>query len=303
MTRLSKILFAATALVAAPLSTAFAEEEGGSSALLGGGAAAIDRPLTPAGGGLGVGADLLLTHSSFSASSGGVSVTQTSTTENLGLSAQYGVTDMIAVGGSYGFSLHNPNGFEIKGPLSLYASASLLHTDKLDVGASVGVVLDFNGVDLMTGGSRTDATLDIGLGAHYKIAPMFEVFTGSSRAGMFTPVPGLILPTMGGPGMLGDHVKIGLNSGAPKTLGIPLGVGLQAIPQLFAYVSTNIADISLSDPGMDKRVRSIADATPLSLGASFTVTKNIGAVAGFNIIDLQHASNLWALTLGARYSM
>jgi len=299
MTRLSKLLFAATALVAAPIH-AYADGDppadgtGGGGDGTGGGAGAgggaamtppaggeneamaawsksvIDRPLTVLKGKLGAEADLLIAHVSITI----LGMTASATSEGLGVGAAYGVSDKLEVGGSYAFALHE---FEIKGPLTLFGAFSLMHSAKLDVGASADIVIRL--------GDTTTETIEAGLGVRYKVTPKVALFTGSPWA----------------PGPLGQHLKIGLQSGAAKTFDIPVGVGLQATPELFAYVETNVATILLSDPGMGKRVTSIADFTPLTIGAWFNVNKNIDVGGSFNFLDVQHAGDFYTIALGARY--
>ena len=296
MSRLSKLLFAATALVAAPIS-AYADGDappdggggGDTSGGAGGGAAVttppagdtgtamgawsksvIDRPLTVMKGKLGAEADLLIAHVSITI----LGMTASDTSEGLGVGAEYGVSDKIAVGGSYSFAL---NSFEIKGPLTVYAALQLMHSEKLDVGASADFEIDLNNTDAKE--------IHAGLAVRYKVTPKVAVFTGNPWA----------------PGPLGQHLTIGLASGAAKTFAIPVGVGLQATPELFAYVNTNIATILLSDPGMGNRVTSIADATPLAIGAWFNVNKNIDVGGSFSFPDVQHAGDFYFIGLGARY--
>ena len=316
MARLSKILFAAT-LIAAPTAVFAADGDppadgtagGGGDGTAGGAPAGgdgtapatgdgsmapagdggmatwsksvIDRPLTVMKGKLGVGVDLAIAHISISI----LGTTSSSTSEGLLLSGAYGVTDKIEVGASYGFSLHE---FEIKGTLTPFAAISLVHSDKLDVAAGLDIAVDLNSPDpsSTTGETTTTETLEAGLGVRYKITPKIAAFTGS-------PFPG---------GPVGQHLKIGFQEGASKTFDIPVGFGMQATPELFAYLTTNVATILLSDVPMGgKRVQSIADATPLSLGGWFNVNKNIDAVATLSFFDVQHAGDAYAIFLGARY--
>jgi hypothetical protein len=133
MTRLSQILFAATAIAAVPL-TAFAEDpitdppadpnaggggdgtavppvEGGGGAAAGWSRSVIDRPLTVLKGKLGAAADLYIAHISVTI----LGMTSSSTSEGLAVGAGYGISDKLEVGGSYAFAL---NEFEIKGTLT-----------------------------------------------------------------------------------------------------------------------------------------------------------------------------------------
>lgn len=299
MTRLSQILFAATAIAAAPL-TAFADDvavdanvgaSGDGTAVApvvadasmtpGWSLSVIDRPLTVLKGKLGAMADVYIAHISVTI----LGMTASDTSEGLAVGAGYGISDKLEIGGVYAFAL---NKFEIKGTLTAYGAFALMHSEKLDVGASADLALNFNDSDpgSTTGGTRVGATLHAGLGVRYKLAPKFALFTGTPWA----------------PGPLGQHLRIGLNSGAAKTFSLPVGFGMQATPALFAYVNTTLFSLLLSDPGMGgKRFNSIADATPLTLGAFYAVNKNIDAAFTFGFPDLQNAGDAYVITIGARY--
>ncbi len=299
MTRLSQILFAATAMAAVPL-TAFADDpvadpnaggggdgtavapvEAGASMTPGWSKSVIDRPLTVLKGKLGAMADLYIAHVSVTI----LGMTASSTSEGLAVGAGYGISDKLEVGGVYAFAL---NKFEIKGTLTAYGAFALMHSDKLDIGASGDIALNFNHAKAGSTTNETDVggTLHAGLGVRYKVAPKFAVFTGTPWA----------------PGPLGQHLTIGLNSGAAKTLSLPVGFGVQATPELFAYLNTTLFTLLLSDPGTGgKRFNSIADATPLTLGGFFAVNKNIDAALSFSFLDLQNAGDAYVITIGARY--
>lgn len=237
----------------------------------------IDRPLTVLKGKIGAEADVAIAHASITIAG----MTASDTSEGLLLAAEYGISDKLAVGGSYAFTL---NEFEIKGPLTLYGNFNLTNNGKLAVGAGAGLVLDFNGFDAM-GESTTNVAIDAGLGVRYKLAPKFAVFTGNPWA----------------PGLLGSHLHLGLSGDESKTFDIPVGIAMQATPELFAYVNTTLATILLSDPGMGDRAVFISDITPLSVGAWYAVNANIDAGATLIFPDLQSAGDFWAITVGARY--
>jgi hypothetical protein len=237
----------------------------------------IDRPLTVLAGKIGAGADLGIAHVSVTVAG----MTASSTGEGLGLIGAYGVSDKLEVGGSYSFSL---NEFEIKGPLTLFGNFNLTNNGKLAVGAGAGLVIDFAGVDAM-GGSATNLALDAGLGVRFKLAPKFALFTGNPYA----------------PGLLGNHLHLGLSGDEGKFFSIPVGFAMQATPELFAFIDTTIATILISDPGMGDRVSLISDFTPLNIGAWYAVNKNIDAGATISFLDVQHAGDFWGITLGARY--
>lgn len=304
MARLSHVLFAAAAIAAAPLS-AYADDpvtgDAPADPTTGGGDGAavapptgetapgwsrsqIDRPLTVQKGKIGAFADLYIAHLSITI----LGMTTSATSEGLGVGAGYGLTDKIEVGGSYAFALHD---FEIKGPLTLYGAFAFLHSDKLDVGASADLTVDLSPDD-------ATETIHAGLAARYKITPKMAVFTGQpNKIGGTTA-----LGSLAAPGPLGQHLTLGLNDGAAKTFSLPVGFGFQATPELFAYLNTNLFNLTLSDvPDGASRFNSIADATPLSVGALFSVNKNIDAAVNLGFLDVQHAGDFYLITVGARY--
>lgn len=315
MTRLSKVLFAATALVAVPLTalaqdaeppgdpTAVPPEGAGVPPANGGGAgdaewsrSVINRPITLRKGKLGASADLAILH--VAGITVGTVTSDSVTSEALVVGAGYGISDKLEVGGSYGFSL---NEFEIKGVLTAYGSFSLLHNDKLDIGASADIALDFNNTTFNTAGeSESNTTLRIHAGAlvNYKITPKMAVFTGN---------PGRIMNVLGkepsGAGPLGQHLSLGLSDGDDvKTFSLPVGFAFQATPELYAFLQTNLFDLTLSDVGDNgDRFSSIADYTPLALGALYSVNKNIDAGASVGFYDLQNPGDILTITVGARY--
>lgn len=298
MTRLSKTLFVAAALLAAPVSTAFADEpvageEGGGGGEGGeGGAAAtpapsggdvsatapgerpssiIDRSLTLVGGGLAVQADVGILR--IPGIAVGQVMSEGTTSVGMVVGAGYGVNEKLTVGGQYGFTL---NEFEIKGPLTAYGAYNLSDNGKLAVTAGADVELDL---------AQDNAfTIQAGLAVRYKVAPKFAVFTGNP----YTPGPA------------GQHLSIGLSEGAAKTFSLPVGAAYQATPQLYAYLTTNLATISLSDPGVGDRVTTFNNSIPLGIGAWFNINKNLDAGASY-ADDLQSFGDAFLVLVGARY--
>jgi hypothetical protein len=245
-------------------------------------AAIIDRKLTINQGTFAAEALLGIKHSSSTNMAG---MTSSSTTEGLVLGGAYGITDKIQAGVSYGFTL---NEFEIKGPLTLYGAMVLLHEMKLDVAAGANLTIDLGGrgTDAM-GMPTTQVNLgfDAGLAVRYKITPKFMVFTGN---------PFQLDPA-------GQHLKLGLSGDDRKTFSVPVGVGFQATPELFAYLNTNLVTIELSDPGMSSRFDWIIDSTPLTLGAFYAVNPHIDAVLNLGFNDAQHIGDTFLIAVGARY--
>jgi hypothetical protein len=104
-------------------------------------------------------------------------------------------------------------------------------------------------------------------------------------------------PTAGG--ILGQQLSIGLYSGAPITLDIPIGAGFQATPQIFAWVNTSIAHIKLSNSA---NAFIFADYIPLDIGANYRMSKNLQVEAYMALPDLENAQfDLLFFGVGARY--
>lgn len=306
MSGLSKVLIAAAVTFAVPVSTAFAQDdapvvegeagveagasvdasgaateppvEGTATVSVGGPgvpfAEVINRPYTLGKGRLGVSADILIAHLSVSI----LGMSASSTSEFLGLGAGYGISDKLELGLTYAFAL---NEFEIKGPLDIYGKFSLSDSGALAVAASADLELNF----------ANDTSLEVhaGLAVRYKVAPKFAIFTGNPY-------------TLG---VAGQHLSLNFEDGGAKTFSIPVGVEIQATPQLFAFAGTNIATILLSDPGPGDRAAFIGSdglGIPLTVGGFFNVNKSIDVGASFQT-DLKNAGDFYVLTLGGRYYM
>src|SRR5690606_30541244 len=100
-----------------------------------------------------------------------------------------------------------------------------------------------------------DMDIVAGLGAKYLIGPKMAVFTGAPF----------------GPGPVGNHLNISLSDNGPITFDIPVGFGYQAMPQLYAFATTQLATLAISN-GDSAFI--FADYIPLGLGALYSVNKN-----------------------------
>ncbi|MDX2087092.1 MAG: hypothetical protein SFX73_04535 [Kofleriaceae bacterium] len=307
MTRLSKTLCVAAAMLAAPVTTAFADDDeataGGESGEGGGGAdgggaasatpAAADVSATVSGtlGPSIIDRQLVLEKSmlAFQADAGFASTqdrvgnvtSDAETTIAMQVGAGYGVTDKITVGGTYAFQLSD---FEIKGPLTVYGDYNITDNGKLSVAASADVAANFNGTDEL-GDSSVDLAIHAGIAVRYKIIPKLAVYTGNP----YTPGPS------------GQQLNIGITEGEDKTFEVPVGVAFQAMPALYTYFDANLATISLSDPGMDaSRLVTVDDTVPFRIGGWFNVTKGLDAGAAFNS-DFHRIGDDYGVTVGARY--
>jgi len=247
--------------------------------------AVINRPLTMPKGKVGIYGDLDVLRISTSVTVGGMTTTASATAEGLHAGFGYGIDDKLEIGAEYRFSLHD---FEIKGPLTLYGAYSLYHQGKLTIGGSADLVVDLNGQGVDSMGMATSSTnlaLEAGLGIRFMLTDKIAVYTGSPIA----------------PGPLGQHLHIGLNNSGPVSIDIPVGLALQATPQLYAYVSTNIAHIKLAN---DSNAIIFADVIPLDIGALFAASHNLDVGLFLNLPDLKNAQfDVLVFGLQARYYM
>jgi len=256
-------------------------------AMMGWSDSVINRPLTMPKGKVGIYGDLDLFRLSTTVTVGGMTTTSSATAEGVHAGFGYGVDDKLEIGAEYAFSL---NSFEIKGPLTLYGAYSLYHQGKLTIGGSADLLIDFNGVGAvnpMTGAvsSSTNLALEAGLGIRYMLTDKIAVFTGSPIA----------------PGPLGQHLHIGLNNSGAVSLDIPAGLALQATPQLYAYLETNLAHIKLANTANGFI---FADFIPLTVGALFAASHNLDVGAFLELPNLKTAPfDVLVLGVQARYYM
>lgn len=215
------------------------------------------------------------------AGSDGMSTTDTF--EALGVGATYGVAPKIEAGLDYTFPL-NPNG-SISGVLGLRAAYAALHTDKMDLAISAALDFDFRG--------DTEVALELGGWFRYRLTPTVSLFTGN---------PGLPYQ-LGFLGALGNissnQLVLGFNNSQALALALPVGVGLQATHQIYAFAALNIADIYFAN-GPKTVDFLFADFIPIELGAFYSMSSQLDLGITFSD-DLEHAGDFFAFTLGARY--
>jgi hypothetical protein len=215
----------------------------------------IDRPLTLNKGMIGADASLGVAHLDLG-------MLGSTTSEGLAVAGDYGVSDKIQVGASYGLTL---NSFEAKGPFDVHALYRLAH-GKLKAAAEAHFGYDLN---------SQNGDITLGAQVQYNVAPKFAVYTG------------------------GDQLDLGIirNMGSsPITLAIPVGVEAQATPNVFAFAATQLANFSLSNSSTVY----ISDITPLTVGAFYSPSNKMDFGIAANFFDLQNASTIWAITATAR---
>jgi hypothetical protein len=111
----------------------------------------------------------------------------------------------------------------------------------------------------------------------YNVAPTFAVYTGGDQLDL-----GLIRSAMGAP--------------TPITLSVPVGVALQATPNVYAFGETSVATFGLSNSSNVY----ISDITPAVFGAFYSPNNKLDVGLAATFFDLQHAGDIWAITATAR---
>jgi hypothetical protein len=237
--------------------------------------AAIDRPYMRGKGKISAGADFQYAAITLD---DGMGNSISASADALSVNATYGISDQINAGVVYAIPLGIGDvDFNAAGNLTLWGGYQISHTPKLSISATVlfGVNLD----------NTDDMGIAAGLGAKYLLAPKIALFTGAPY----------------GPGPVGDHLQIGLGDPAPISFDVPVGVMLQATPQLNAFVSTELAQFAINDDAGDS-IFFGADYIPLALGGLFAVNPNIDVTATFALGDLKEAGfDLYAFSIGARW--
>ncbi len=208
----------------------------------------------------------------------GTGGTSTDTAEALAVGFTYGAMDKLEVGVDYFGIQLNPNA-SAQGDFDLRAAYSVMHTDKLDVAVNGGLNINLNG------GSQTDLALELGATARYHVTPKVSVFTGLPA---LPPISGL-------PGFY--QMRIGLNNSGPITLDLPVGIGIQGTPQIYAYLATDIASFGLSNAD---NAFIFADAIPIGLGAMYSANDKLDVGLQFSD-DLKNAGDFYVISLVGRY--
>ncbi len=183
----------------------------------------------------------------------------------LALGGSYGVDDRIEVGAAYGFSLKE---FEAKGAIDLEAAYRIMDGN-LAVAADVST-----GYDLFAEGI---SPLELGARVRFRVNDKLAIQSGGGQLSI----------------ALDGEVK-------PITLGVPVGVGYQASPQIHAFITTEVMRLSISD---SETVVFGADYIPLAAGAFFSPSNTLDVGGSIGWFDLKEASDTISITLAARLHM
>jgi hypothetical protein len=237
----------------------------------------IDNDLVLPKGGLGVYGAFGMTSTSQTAPPVPPATMGTTTvyhTEALGIGAGYGVIDKLTVGGEYVLPFYDGyNAFPNAGDFKLYGGYGILHDAKMALAA--GAELDFGAIGSKGG---TTTTLRLGATFRYNITPTLALFTGNPIA----------------PSPVGEQLGFAFGNKTIVTFAIPVGVGWQAIPKLFAWAETTLVTFS------DNTTVIFADSTPFEVGALYRLTHDID-LGGFVLDDFNRAGDSITLGVMARW--
>ncbi len=209
----------------------------------------------------------------------------TSTDVGIAFGATYGIADKLEGGIEYAHTLSPSSG---NGLINVHAAYAALHNDKLDVALAADFVADFD--------SGGPVILQVGAWARYHLAPKISLYTGNPGLAHTTPQGG-----SSAAGFFGFpssyQLAFGLNNGNDVLLALPVGVGFQASPQLYAFASTTIADFEFNG-GSNAFI--FSDFIPIGVGAFYSVSDKLEVGAEFSD-DLKNAGDFYSIAFMARY--
>jgi hypothetical protein len=184
----------------------------------------------------------------------------------LGVGGSYGVDDKIEVGAAYGIALAPE--FDAKGGLGVEAAYRIMDGN-ISLAADVAT-----GYDLAAEGI---SPLELGARFRFRLDDKLAINSG------------------------GGQLNITLD-GDPKpiTLDLPVGVSYQVSPQLYGFLNTSLANISIAD---STTVVFGADYIPLQVGAFFSPSNTLDVGGAVSWFDLKEASDTLGITLAGRLHM
>ncbi|HEU0033308.1 MAG TPA: hypothetical protein VFQ53_21905 [Kofleriaceae bacterium] len=221
----------------------------------------IDRPLTLNRGLIRAQGDLAIAQVTTVDVTTGNSTT--STAIGLTLSGGYGVTDQLELGVAYGFTLKE---LEAKGPLTLYGAFRLAEGS---FKAAANAAFTYNLASEV-------GTLSGGLAAQWNLTPEVSLFT---------------------PGQQLSAVVVTDADVNPVSLALPLGLGLQASPEIFAYAQSTIATIDIADSASSNIFE---DAINVAVGAFYSPSSEVDLGVALVFPDLENAGDTAALVITGR---
>ena len=193
--------------------------------------------------------------------------TVSSTSEALSLGVAYGLGKKAEIGADYTLSL-NPG--TVKGPFAAHVAYGLKRGKKLDFAIAAGLAVDFDTVPnavTMMATTTTYASLQLGAWARYRVTPKVSLFTGLPA--LPSAAPSLSRQSLALP-PFAYQVAIGLNNAGTIAVEVPIGVGFQLKPNIYAFASVDFAHIRIANTAP---AYVFADFIPLALGAFYSRDK------------------------------
>ena len=222
-------------------------------------------------------------------------VKTSSTSTGFGLGVNYGVSSSTEVGLDYTVGI-SPG--TVKGPLTLHGAYLAVSGAKLDVAVAAATAIDFSDfTDPMTmqTTTRTAFSVQIGAWARYRINRKASLFSGLPALPNSTvslSKLSLALPPMP------YQLTIGLNSGGTTALDVPIGLGYQINPKIYAFGMLNLAHIRIANT---VNAFLFKDFIPISIGGFYALDKlDIGAEFSD---DLKQGTDYLRFDTFVRYSI
>ena len=252
----------------------------------------IDRPYAMAKGKIGAYGDIDVNHLSISSGMTSISATQ----EALHVGGAFGITDQISAGLDYGAPIAGDGTDKNagKGPLTFFGMYQIAHDSKMSIAATADFALNLCGAaDPMTGDCSSTKAIHAGLGAKYKLGPTMALYTGAPF----------------GPGPVGQHLSISLESNGPITFSLPIGFAFQATPQIFAFAQTELFSAYLSNAPMGADsfrliggdIEKGGIGIPLTFGGYFGVNNQLDVGLAISFLDLGHAGDFYTIGFLGRW--
>jgi len=222
-------------------------------------------------------------------------VKTSSTSESFVLGGTYGIGEKAEVGFDYALGL-SPG--TLKGPFTLHGAYRAVAKPKLEVAIAAALAFDFAEITnaaTMTTTTQSSVALQLGAWARYRVSRKASVFTGvpatpaqpvglSKLAFALPPLP--------------YQLALGINNAGTRALELPIGLGYQATPNVYAFGMLNLAHIRLQNTA---NAFLFADFIPLALGGFYTrKTVDVGVLFSD---DLKQGTDYLRLDLLLRYAI
>lgn len=193
----------------------------------------------------------------------------------------FGVNNQLEIGADYAFEV-SPNA-DAAGLFAGHALLRLAHDSKLSVALAGGL--------LYSHAANDGVVFAGGLSLRYRLSRQVSVFSSSS--GM--PICGSCLQFLG---PVTGQVLIARDQGQTAIVAsLPIGIGIQATPELYLFAETVLATLILS-PKTDAIV-DFSDYIGVHVGGWISVGKQLDLGAGLGS-ELKNASDIYLVELRAR---